>query len=163
MIRLSVSSVGLVEETGSVIIVLRADELGRLLIMEVGLLEGRAIAMEAEGVRAPRPLTHDLMYQVIQSLGAQVASVRIRDFKEQTFFASIHLQQADGRETDVDARPSDAIALALRSGAPIYASDDVMEAASLPEEELGDEDEIIDDTPEGEEDEEEDEEDPIVH
>ncbi|HYF77565.1 MAG TPA: bifunctional nuclease family protein [Symbiobacteriaceae bacterium] len=160
MIRLSLGSVGLVEDTGSVIIVLRAEELGRLLVMEVGLLEGRAIAMEAEGVRAPRPLTHDLLYQVVQSLGAQIASVRIRDYKDSTFFAHLYLQQADGREIEVDARPSDAIAIALRSGAPIYATDDVMEAAGLSEE-MAEEDETIDDTPEGEE--EEDGEDPIVH
>lgn len=160
MIRLSIVSVGLVEDTGSVIVVLRAEESARLLVMEIGLLEGRSIAMEAEGIKAPRPLTHDLMHQFIQGLGARVADVRIRDFRDQTFFAAVVLERQDGSQTEFDARPSDAIALALRAGAPIYASDEVMAAAAIDEEDVEDEE-----APAEEPDEEEDEdgEDPVVH
>ncbi|HYF77540.1 MAG TPA: bifunctional nuclease family protein [Symbiobacteriaceae bacterium] len=163
MIRLNVVSVGLVEDTGSVIIVLRAEESARLLVMEIGMLEGRSIAMEAEGVRAPRPLTHDLMHQFIQGLGASVADVRIRDFREGTFFATVVLQRQDGTSVEFDARPSDAIALALRAGAPIYAADEVMAVAAVDEDDMEDDEEPDEvDGPE-EEEEDEDEEDPVVH
>ncbi|MDB4895365.1 MAG: hypothetical protein JWN15_1627 [Firmicutes bacterium] len=156
MIRLSLVSVGMVEETAGVILVLRAPELERLLVMEVGLLEGRAVAMEAEGVKAPRPLTHDLLLQVIESLGASVAEVQIREFRDKTFFANLVLVQPDGNRLELDARPSDAIAVALRAGAPIFATEEVIASAGMEEEEEGDaedgEDEI--DLEEDEEDEE---------
>lgn len=158
MIRLSLVSVGMVEDTGSVILVMRAAERDQLLVMEVGLLEGRAIAMEAEGVRAPRPLTHDLLHQVIQQLGGNVAGVQIRDFRDKTFYANLLLEQPGGIQLTVDARPSDAIALALRSGAPIFATEQVMDAAGIDEEEAGDESD-----PEEEAEEEQDDEESIVH
>ncbi|HYF93199.1 MAG TPA: bifunctional nuclease family protein [Symbiobacteriaceae bacterium] len=165
MIRLSIVSVGMVEDTGSVIIVLRADESARLLVMEIGLLEGRSIAMEAEGIKAPRPLTHDLMHQFIQGLGARVADVRIRDFQEQTFFATVVLERQDGTLTEFDARPSDAIALALRAGAPIYASEEVMAVAAIDEDDVEEESASPDESEEEEEEEEEEDdgEDPVVH
>ncbi|MDF2628126.1 MAG: hypothetical protein K0R39_1957 [Symbiobacteriaceae bacterium] len=163
MIRLNVVSVGLVEDTGSVIIVLRAEESARLLVMEIGMLEGRSIAMEAEGVRAPRPLTHDLMHQFIQGLGASVGDVRIRDFREGTFFATVVLLRQDGTSVEFDARPSDAIALALRAGAPIYATDEVMAVAAVEEDDMEDDEEIADEDEPEEEEDEEDEDDPVVH
>jgi len=164
MIRLSIVSVGMVEDTGSVIIVLRAEESARLLVMEIGLLEGRSIAMEAEGVKAPRPLTHDLMHQFIQGLGAHVADVRIRDFQDQTFFATVVLERQDGTQTEFDARPSDAIALALRAGAPIYATEEVMAVAAIDEDDVEEEAAPPEETDEDEdEDEDEDDEDPVVH
>jgi uncharacterized protein len=139
MIRLSLVSVGMVEETASVILVLRAPEQERLLVMEVGLLEGRAIAMQAEGVKAPRPLSHDLMLQVIDHLGASVAEVQIRDFRDKTFFATLVLARADGERVEIDARPSDAIALALHSDAPIFTTEDVLATAGLDEEDAEEE------------------------
>lgn len=164
MIRLNVVSVGLVEDTGSVIIVLRAEESARLLVMEIGMLEGRSIAMEAEGVRSPRPLTHDLMHQFIQGLGATVGDVRIRDFRDGTFFATVVLTRQDGTTVEFDARPSDAIALALRAGAPIYAADEVMAVAAIDEDDVEDDEEPDDvDEPEEDDEEDEDEDDPVVH
>lgn len=154
MIRLSLVSVGMVEDTGSVIVVLRAPEMERLLVMEVGLLEGRAIALEAEGVKAPRPLTHELMHEVIERLGASVAEVRIREFRDKTFYANLVLSQAGGAHVELDARPSDALALALRAGAPIFVTPEVMTAAGIEEEESEG-----DDT----DDEEEESEEPILH
>lgn len=129
-------SVGMVEEAASVVLILRAPEQARILIMEVGLLEGRAIALLNEGIQTPRPLTHELLGSVIEQLGAEVTEVHIREFKEKTFFANLVLTRADGTRVEVDARPSDAIALALRNGAPIYASDTVMEVASIEEAEV---------------------------
>jgi bifunctional DNase/RNase len=161
MIRLDLVSVGLVEDTGSVIIVMRGQDSARLLVMEVGLLEGRAIAMEAEGVKAPRPLTHDLIFQLIQGLGARVVDVRIRDFREHTFYATLVLEQRDGATAEFDARPSDAIAIALRAGAPIFTTDEVIAAAGIDEDDV-EEEAPTDDLDEDEE-EEEDAEEPIVH
>jgi bifunctional DNase/RNase len=164
MIRLGLVSVGLVEDSASVVVVLRAESLERLLVMEVGLLEGRAIAMEAEGVRAPRPLTHELLLAIIERLGASVQEVQIRDFQDQTFFATLILKQADGSLVELDARPSDALSLALRAGAPIVAAEAVIEKAGIDEDEAeSDEDEpdALDD--EDDDDEDEDEEEPIVH
>ena len=167
MILLNLVSVGLVEDTASVIVVLRAEDMARLLVMEVGLLEGRAIAMEAEGVKAPRPLTHDLMYQMIQGLGASVEAVQIRDFQDHTFFANLVLSREGGTHVEFDARPSDAIALALRSGAPIYVDERVLETAGITEEEAGEEIDLeMDEGPEDDEDEivdDGDAEEPIVH
>lgn len=161
MIRLSIASVGLVEDTGSVIIVLRAEESARLLVMEIGLLEGRSIAMEAEGIKAPRPLTHDLMNHFIQGLGARVAHVRIRDYQEQTFFATVVLERQDGTQAEFDARPSDAIALALRAAAPIYVTDEVMAVAAIDEDDV-EEDATEPEEPEDEE-EDDDDDDPVIH
>lgn len=132
MVRLSLVSVGMVEETNSVILVLRATDLARLLVMEVGLLEGRAIAMEAEGVKAPRPLTHELTVDVISKLGAKVKEVKIRDFRDRVFFADLVLESGD-RLVEVDARPSDAVALAIRTGAPIFTTQQVINLAGIDE------------------------------
>lgn len=146
MIRLSLVSVGMVEETAGVILVLRAPEMERVLVMEVGLLEGRAVAMEAEGVKAPRPLTHDLLLQVIERLGASVAEVQIREFRDKTFYANLVLTQPGGSQLELDARPSDAIALALRAGAPIFATEEVIASAGMDEDEAeGDDDDDDDD------------------
>lgn len=157
MIRLSLVSVGVVEDTASALLVLRSAERQRLLVMEIGMLEGRAIALEAEGIRAPRPLTHDLLYSVIEALGAEVAEVLIHDFKDKTFFAHLVLIRADGEPVAIDARPSDAIALALKSGAPIYVDEAVLEMAGLEERE----DELEED--ELELDETDDDDKPVIH
>lgn len=162
MIRLSLVSVGMVEETASVILVLRAPEQEQILVMEVGLMEGRAIALEAEGVKTPRPLTHELTHRVLEALNATLTQVVIHDFREKTFYANLDLRVADGGEVLVDARPSDAIALALRTGAPIYATPEVLEAAGIDEDESLDEDAEIDGRDDVDEDDEDDD-DNILH
>ncbi len=131
MIKLNLVSVGMVEESGSVLLVLRADDVARLLVMEVGLLEGRAIALEAEGIKAPRPLTHELTLEIIHQLGATIAQVQIREFKDSVFFAYLVLNSTGGSKVEIDSRPSDAIALALRSGAPIYVDPQVLSVAGI--------------------------------
>lgn len=167
MVRLSLVSVGMVEGTDSVILVLRAPDLARLLVMEVGLLEGRAIAMEAEGVKAPRPLTHELTFDVIAKLGAKVKEVTIREFRDSVFFADLVLESGD-RRVEVDARPSDAVALAIRSGAPIFTTQQVISTAGIDEadaETASDEDDNgAEGSPEGDDTDDEDEVDEnIVH
>jgi bifunctional DNase/RNase len=138
MIRLDLVNVGVIEETGGILLVLRAAEQERLLVIETGVFEGRAIAMEAEGVRAEPPLTHDLLHDAIIHLGARVREVLIDDLRDNTFFAKVILTRGDGAESiALDARSSDAIAIALRASAPIYVDEKIMSEVSVPEEREG--------------------------
>ncbi len=110
------------------IIILRDDEDKRSLQIWVGIFEANAIALELEKVAPPRPMTHDLIKNILEAIDARVLKVVVTDLKENTFFAVIHLQVAETEYT-VDARPSDAIALALRVAAPIYVDEDVVRKA----------------------------------
>ena len=138
MIRLDLLNVGVIEETGGILLVMRAAGEDRLLVIETGALEGRAIAMEAEGVRAERPLTHDLLHDAIIHLGAHVREAQIAEFRDEMFFAKLILTKGDGAEPiELDARPSDAIALAQRAGAPIYVAEEIMSELGVPEDPHG--------------------------
>jgi uncharacterized protein len=110
------------------IIILRDDEEKRSLPIWVGLFEANAIALELEKITTPRPMTHDLMRNILKSLDARVGKIVVNDLRDNTFFAEIYLQ-AGGGEITVDARPSDAIALALRAAAPIYVEEEVVTRA----------------------------------
>ena len=114
--------------TNMPIIILRDGDGGRILPIWVGVFEANAIALQMENVQTPRPMTHDLLKNVIEDLSAAVERIVVTDLKENTFYAVIHLR-TDGRGVVVDARPSDAIALALRAGAPIYVEETVIESA----------------------------------
>jgi len=96
----------------------------------VGIFEANAIAIEIEKVNAPRPMTHDLTRNLIEYLNARLERVVVTELKDDTFRALLWLRQGDELVT-VDARPSDAIALALRADCPIYVSEEVMQAAKL--------------------------------
>ncbi len=98
----------------------------------IGISEAKAIASRIEGVEPPRPMTHDLLRSLIETLGAQVEKIVISDLRENTFFAVIHLLR-NGEPLTVDARPSDAIALALRVDSPIFVRREVMEKAQAVE------------------------------
>ena len=110
------------------IIVLKDEEDKRSLPIWVGIFEANAIALELEKIATPRPMTHDLIKNILESVEARVVKVVVTDLKENTFFAVLHLQLG-GRDYQVDARPSDAIALALRVAAPIYVDEDVVRKA----------------------------------
>jgi uncharacterized protein len=140
MIQLHVFSVGILEGTDSVVVVLRAPDMRRLLPMQIGLLEARAITLEIEQVKTPRPLTHELVQRAVEHLGARVERAFIREFKDNIFFADLVLTRRDGSEVTVDTRPSDAIAVALRSRAPIFADLSLMLDRGVPEEADPDED-----------------------
>ena len=114
--------------TNMPIIILRDGEGGRILPIWVGVFEANAIALQMESVHTPRPMTHDLLKNIIDDLSAHVERIVVTDLKENTFYAVIHLR-TDGRGVVVDARPSDAIALALRAGAPIYVEETVIDSA----------------------------------
>ncbi|HXG02089.1 MAG TPA: bifunctional nuclease family protein [Candidatus Binatia bacterium] len=110
------------------IIILRDEEDKRSLPIWVGIFEANAIALELEKISTPRPMTHDLIKNILEAVEARVVKVAVTDLKENTFFAVLHLQLA-GAEYTVDSRPSDAIALALRVGAPIYVDEEVVRKA----------------------------------
>lgn len=116
------------------ILLKEVDGIKRLPII-IGAFEAQAIALEIEGIKPPRPLTHDLLKQLIDNLGATVLEVIVDELRENTFYAKIILD-VSGLTNEIDARPSDAIALAVRADAPIFVSDFVMEtAAFIPSEE----------------------------
>lgn len=111
------------------IVILKKPEENLYLPIWIGVFEANAIALQLEGVETPRPMTHDLLRSIVDSLGARVAEVIVHSLVESTFHASIVLQRADGQSTRVDARPSDAIALALRCHARIRVANPVFEQA----------------------------------
>ncbi|NLN27594.1 MAG: bifunctional nuclease family protein [Firmicutes bacterium] len=124
MVRMKVKVVGLEQHTlNPVVIITDPDETGYLPIL-IGPSEAYAISQGLEGKRMPRPMTHDLLKNTIEALGATVERVVIHDLREETFYARIYLKTERG-EIDLDARPSDAIALALRADAPIYISEEL--------------------------------------
>jgi bifunctional DNase/RNase len=110
------------------IIILRDEEEKRSLPIWVGLFEANAIALELEKISTPRPMTHDLIKNILESVEAKVEKIVVNDLRDNTFFALIHLRLGD-EEITVDSRPSDAIALALRVGAPIFVDEDVVRRA----------------------------------
>jgi bifunctional DNase/RNase len=110
------------------IIILKDEEDKRSLPIWVGIFEANAIALELEKIATPRPMTHDLIKNILETIEARVLKVVVTDLKENTFFAVLHLQLGETEYT-VDSRPSDAIALALRVSAPIYVDEDVVRKA----------------------------------
>ena len=116
--------------TNQPIIVLRDDAGDRMLPIWVGVFEANAIALQIKNVATARPMTHDLLRNVIQDLDGQVQKVVVTELKENTFFAVIYLA-VRGDPVLIDARPSDAIALALRTKAPIYVEEEVIDNAKV--------------------------------
>ena len=110
------------------IIILRDDEEKRSLPIWVGIYEANAIALELEKISTPRPMTHDLIKNILESVDAKVEKIVVNDLRDNTFFALIHLRLGE-EEITVDSRPSDAIALALRVSAPIFVDEDVVRRA----------------------------------
>jgi len=115
---------------GAYAILLKEINGNRRLPIIIGAFEAQAIALEIEGIKPPRPLTHDLLKNIIENLGASIMEIIIDELRENTFFAKIVLEVST-LTNDVDARPSDAIALAVRTQAPIYVTDLVMKSASF--------------------------------
>jgi bifunctional DNase/RNase len=114
--------------TNMPIVVLREVDGQRVLPIWVGVFEANAIALQVENVQTPRPMTHDLLRSIIDELGAHVERIVVCELRENTFYASLHVRSAQG-EHSIDARPSDAIALALRTGSRIFVEDSVIQNA----------------------------------
>lgn len=115
---------------GAYAILLKEINGNRRLPIIIGAFEAQAIALEIEGIKPPRPLTHDLLKQVIDNLGATVLEILVDELRENTFFAKIILD-VSALTNEIDARPSDAIALAVRAQAPIFVAEAVMETAAF--------------------------------
>jgi len=112
------------------IVLLKTAEGNKFLPIWIGHPEAAAILMKLQSATTPRPMTHDLVTDMLEQLGAQVVRIAVTELRENTFFAQITVQQ-DGSEVDIDSRPSDAIALAIRADAPIYAADEVIEESAI--------------------------------
>jgi hypothetical protein len=132
MIEVTVEKLGLDSSTNSYVVILREKGGKRLLPIWIGQPEAESIMMEIKGVRPPRPLTHDLCKRLITGLGGSLRRVQITQVKENTYFAELHILR--GEETiQVDARPSDSIAIALRLETPIFAQESLLTDISLQE------------------------------
>jgi bifunctional DNase/RNase len=112
------------------IVLLKTKDGNRYLPIWIGQPEAAAILMKLQGASTPRPMTHDLVTEILQHLEAHVVRITVTELRENTFFAQITVQM-DGAEFDVDSRPSDAIALAIRAEAPIFAADEVIEESAI--------------------------------
>jgi bifunctional DNase/RNase len=115
---------------GAYAILLKEVDGKKRLPIIIGAFEAQAIALEIEGIKPPRPLTHDLLKQLTDSLGGTVLEIVIDELRDNTFYAKIILE-VSGFSQELDARPSDAIALAVRTQAPIYVAETVMDAAAF--------------------------------
>ncbi|MCA9846886.1 MAG: bifunctional nuclease family protein [Dehalococcoidia bacterium] len=120
------------------VVVLKEKDADRYITIWIGSDVADAIAVKLQDVTVPRPQSHDLMLTLVNELGGELTKVSVTDLREDTFFATLHVQ-VDGREIEVDSRPSDAIALAVRAGVPIYASEDVLDRAGIILDEVDDE------------------------
>jgi hypothetical protein len=134
LIAVRVDRVTLDTHTNRFVVILRDDVNNRWLPIVVGNTEAQAIALQLEQITPPRPLTHDLIKSLLDSLEAKISRVIVNDLRENTYYALISLK-LNGQQTEIDARPSDAIALALRMHAPIFVSEEVMTRASVNERE----------------------------
>ncbi len=129
-IQMSVGGLTLDPVTKTPIVILKDTENKLNLPIWIGLLEATAMATEIEGIKMARPMTHDLLKTILGEVGCSVESVEIAELKENTYYAAVNLTVA-GRQMMVDSRPSDAIALALRTKSPIYVAKAVLEASSM--------------------------------
>ncbi len=136
MVEVTIDSVRVSLMSQHRIVVLKETGSTRFLPIWIGPFEADAITIELQSVEVARPLTHDLLKATIEQLGAEIIEVSITDLRSDTFYAEISLR-LNGRRLAVDARPSDAIALAVRARVPVYVSSEVMEQAGItPEEDL---------------------------
>lgn len=135
MLQVRVAGVALDASGQHVLLLKPIEELpgeGRVLPIWIGQMEATAILIAVEGAEVPRPLAHDLMRRLLEATGAEVARVAVARIDDGTFYAEVTLS-VDGGEQIIDARPSDAIALASRTAAPIWVADEVMADAGVPD------------------------------
>ena len=129
-IQMSVGGLTLDPVTKTPIVILKDTENKLNLPIWIGLLEATAMATEIEGIKMARPMTHDLLKTILGEVGCAVDSVEITELKENTYYASVNLT-VGGRQMMIDSRPSDAIALALRTKSPIYVAKAVLELSLI--------------------------------
>jgi hypothetical protein len=137
---MQVDSIRVHVPSGQHVVILKDRAAERYLPIWIGIYEANAIALRITGITPERPITHDLMTNIFRDLGAKVSRIEVSSLSSDVFYARIHIH-VDGRSMDIDARPSDAIALAVRTEAPIMVSDEVLEKAGVTPEADGDDEE----------------------
>jgi len=130
LVRMELSQIRIDEKRGEQVIVLKEKEGKRLLPIVIGILEATAIKMEISGYQPPRPLTHDLLNSTIRELGGHLKQIVVVKLEQNIFYAKLVIETSD-KTIEVDARPSDSIALAVRAKAPIYVAGLVLDQVSL--------------------------------
>jgi hypothetical protein len=143
MIEMNLAGVRIELPSNQPIVLLRESDGERFLPIWIGQAEAAAIALAVQGIVTPRPMTHDLLKNILEEMSVQVSSIAITELREGTFYAVISMQR-NGDSYEVSSRPSDAIALAVRLGCKIYANEDVLSEASIliPEGEEQEEEEL---------------------
>lgn len=131
MIPVIVESVRMNLTNGQRVVILKDEKLDRYLLIWVGQNESTSIALELQNEKAPRPLTADLLKSVIDALGARIADVSVTDLNDEVYYARIGLINAQDERLDIDSRPSDAIALAVRADAPVFVEEDILDKAAI--------------------------------
>lgn len=126
MLQMKVSGIALDPFTNSPIVILKDELDERTLPIWIGFMEASSIAMELEKTPRIRPITHDLVKNLLEKLNYAVSKIEVTDLRDDTFYAKIYLQK-NGEEHSLDSRPSDAIAIALRTGSPIFVNEEVIE------------------------------------
>ena len=141
MIEMRVMGIALDTRTGSPIIVLNDTENRKALPIWIGSAEASSIIRKIENIPSSRPLTHDLFINFARQAGFKITRIEINDVDEQTYLSSIFLEDSNGKETEVDSRPSDAIAIAIRADVPILVSAAVMADGAISTDSKKDEEE----------------------
>ena len=129
MIKMSVAHLGVDRSTNSPVVILREVGGERSLPIWIGTSEANAIAMEMQGLKPQRPMTHDLLKHLLSGLGGELRRVHITELKDDTYFAELQIVRGE-QVVQVDARPSDSIALALRCNAPIFTTETLLDRAA---------------------------------
>jgi hypothetical protein len=130
MIQVKIDSIRVSLMSQHRVVVLKDVDTDRYLPIWIGPFEADAITIQLQGVQVARPLTHDLLKSIIDEMGAKISHVMVNELKNDTFYARI-VMDVDGQRMEIDARPSDAIALAVRASAPLFVAEEVMSAASI--------------------------------
>lgn len=141
MIEMKVMGIALDTRTGSPIVVLHDKENRRALPIWIGSAEASSIIRKIENLSVTRPMTHDLLISIIDKVGYKVSKVTINDVEKETYFATIFLEDSEGNEIEIDSRPSDAIAIAIRVEAPIFVTANVLSNGSVSTDSAKDEEE----------------------
>jgi bifunctional DNase/RNase len=130
-IKMSLEGVRIEFPSQKPIILLKEEKGSRYLPIWIGAFEASAIALEISNIKTPRPMTHDLFMNFLMMLGVKIKKIEVTDIKDNTFYAMVHITSQNKDSLEIDSRPSDAIALAVRQKCPIFAKESVLESAGL--------------------------------
>jgi bifunctional DNase/RNase len=133
MVQVELSRIIIDEKRQDQVIVLKEKDGERQIPIVIGFMEASSIKIKISGVDVPRPMTHDLLVNVMQVLGGRLERVVVDKLVNNTFHAKLEIKSKDGQVSKIDARPSDSIALAVRFKAPIFVADDVLQKSSMPQ------------------------------